>query len=281
MIDVSVYVPIRNDFRYLAQCLTSLFSQSYPFAEVLVIDDASSDGLQGWAQGQNEFNIKYIRLEQHKGLAAARNEALKHCTCDYIAAVDADCVLNKDWLSILIKYIQDGKVAGVGGHLFEVDSVRFLDLWRKAYLYQTCGTEKATVAYLPGCNTLFRKEALNAIEGYNEAYYFHHEDTEIGQRLSVAGWQMIYVPDAIAYHNREDTLYSLMRRCWGYRHTSPILSMSSLGLDIAREFFKSVKNFIYDFTHFHFHFCCMIDSVYFFYQVMFSVRAYIQKNNNF
>jgi GT2 family glycosyltransferase len=281
MVKVSAYVPVRNDLQYLSQCLTSLFAQSYPFHEVFVIDDASSDGLRSWAQEQREFPIKYIRINEHKGLAAARNEALRQCSCDFIAAVDADCTLNGDWLAVLVRYIEDKDLAGVGGQLIESASKSIPDQWRREYLYQTCGTTKKQMDFLPGCNTLFRKQALLSVGGYDERYYFQHEDTELGGRLKAAGWTMLYVPDAITFHNRKDSVSSVLRRCWGYRHALPISSMSELVIDVIREFGKGIKNFMTDLMRGRFHFCCTVDAVYFIYQALYSCKAYIRKDNNF
>jgi len=281
MIRVSAYVPIHNDFAYLSRCLTSLLAQSYPLSEVFVIDDASSDGLQLWGQEQHQFPIKYIRVNEHKGLAAARNQALRLSSCDFIAAVDADCTLNKDWLEMLLRYMEDQSLAGAGGQLIETGSHRIPDQWRKHYLYQTRGVTKQHMDFLPGCNTLFRKKALVSVGGYDERYYFQHEDTELGGRLKAAGWKMLYVPDAIAFHHRNDSVSSVLRRCWGYRHALPITSMRRLMLELVRDLCKGIKNLLTDLIQGRWRFCCTIDAVYFMYQAFYSCKAYLRKDNNF
>jgi GT2 family glycosyltransferase len=281
MIPVSAYIPVRNDLRYLQQCLHSLVAQSYPFAEILVIDDASNDGLEQWAKTQTISPVRYIKLATHKGLAAARNQAIKNSRHDHIAAIDADCELNKDWLAVMIKYLDDPELAGVGGQLIESESNRIPDLWRKEYLYQTRGNAKAEVDFLPGCNTLFRKQALLSIAGYDERYYFQHEDTEIGGRLRAAGWKMLYVPDAIAFHHRRDSVSSVLRRCWGYRHATAITALPALLIDLVREFAKGIKNFVTDFVRGRLRFCFTVDAVYFIHQALYSCKAYMRKDNNF
>lgn len=281
MSSVSVYIPVYNGYKYIKKCLTALFGQGYDFCDVIIVDDCSTDELQQWAAEQTEFDITYVRLNERVGIAAARNEAIRRCRGDLIVSVDVDCVAHDGWLCTLMGVLTDPAIAGAGGQLVETVCRTIPDAWRGMYLRQTQGTKIREVHFLPGCNTVFRQEALSAIEGYDEAYCFHHEDTNLGMRMSTAGLRVWYVPEAVVEHIKRDTMYSVMRSCWGFRHVVVISSLPFLCGDIMHEFLRSIRLFAGDMVCGRLAFCFSIDLAYFFYQSFFSIQSYRYKHNHF
>ena len=91
MAKISVIVPIYNAEKYLAQCIESLIHQTHRNLQILLINDGSTDSSLSIAQ---EFAQRDSRIEIHtqpnQGQGAARNNAMKYATGEWIAFVDAD-----------------------------------------------------------------------------------------------------------------------------------------------------------------------------------------------
>lgn len=100
---ISVVVPVYNVEGYLEQCLASLAAQTYPHMEVILVDDASTDGggriCDAWAARDRRFQV--IRLPENQGLSAARNRGVSRASGAYIAFVDSDDYVEHHFLDAL------------------------------------------------------------------------------------------------------------------------------------------------------------------------------------
>ncbi len=213
---VTVYIPCYNAERYLKVTLEGVLAQTYRPDEILVIDDGSTDKT---AQVARQFPVRLIQHPRNKGLAAARNTAIKYASHEFLAAVDADVVPERDWLQYLLDAFVNDSVAGAGGRLVERFQNSPADRWRALHLPQDLGEERVVIKWpsherLSGFGTVFRKSALERIGGYDERYRTNYEDVDISKRLLAAGYTLIYEPRAVAYHIRRDTPYSVIRTAW-------------------------------------------------------------------
>ena len=84
---VSVVIPCYNATAFLADAVASARAQSYPVAEVIVIDDASADGT---AEAADALGVTVIRQPANRGPSAARNAGIARATGDLVAFLDAD-----------------------------------------------------------------------------------------------------------------------------------------------------------------------------------------------
>ncbi len=87
--DVSVIIPTYNRLDFLQRALQSVFAQTLPAKEVIVVDDGSTDGTLAWLQTQNLPSLKIISQKNH-GPAHARNQAAKISNSRYLAFLDSD-----------------------------------------------------------------------------------------------------------------------------------------------------------------------------------------------
>ena len=100
---VSVIIPVYNAEAYLNQCLESIVRQDYPFLEVLVIDDGSTDSSYDIAMSFANRDERFkVYRQSNAGSSAARNKGLAMATGQYIAFVDADDWVEPDFISTLI-----------------------------------------------------------------------------------------------------------------------------------------------------------------------------------
>ncbi len=232
MIDVSLYIPCFNVATTLVRCIEGVQHQTYPVAEVLIIDDGSSDHTLEIA---SRYPVRLVRHARNQGLAAARNTAFREARCDIVAALDADCVADPHWLAQLLPVFDNPQVAMAGGRLVETMRTTLADRWRTAHMSQDWGMMRlVNPRFMYGNNSLSRKAAVLAVGGYNERYRTNGEDVDLSRRLYMQGYQMVYDPTASVSHLRQDTLASILRtyrRYWNqgseaYRSESSLTAIS-------------------------------------------------------
>ncbi|MET1153842.1 glycosyltransferase, partial [Arthrobacter sp.] len=100
---LSVIIPVFNVEPYLADCLASIVAQSYPFLEVIVVDDGSSDGSRAIAEefARRDRRIRVLGVP-HGGNGRARNAGLEAATGKYIAFADSDDIVAPDAYRVMI-----------------------------------------------------------------------------------------------------------------------------------------------------------------------------------
>lgn len=114
---VSILIPAHNEENVIENTVRSIMRQTYPKFEVIVIDDASDDNTPNILKRlQEEFpNLKVVRRElwHTRGKPAALNDGLLVAEGEVIGVFDADTVLPPRYLSRVVPYLSDPKVAGV------------------------------------------------------------------------------------------------------------------------------------------------------------------------
>lgn len=210
---ISVYIPAYNAEEFLSRAIEGVLAQTRPVDEILVIDDGSRDATAGIAARYPAVTL--VRHERNLGLSAARNTAFRAARNELVASLDADCVPERTWLAALVSHLKDSRVVGVGGRLIESVRSTVADRWRCAHLRQERGESLLlNTNFLFGCNNIYRKSAVIAVGGYNEALRTNAEDADISRRLHVQGWNMVYEPEARATHLRHDTIGSILDTSW-------------------------------------------------------------------
>ena len=212
MTKISAYIPAYNAAEYLARTIEGLLAQTHHFDEVLVIDDGSKDDSAAIAARYPQVRI--VKHDKNRGLAAARNTAFEAARNELVASVDADVVAEPTWIATLLPHLNDPKVAGAGGILIEGVQKTLADRWRNARMAQQWGPARCSPKFLYGCNNLFRKSAVLEAGGYNEFLRSCGEDPDLAARLRKRGWQLVYDPAARSVHQRYDNIPSILDMYW-------------------------------------------------------------------
>jgi len=209
---VSLYIPCYNAAKTLTPCLESVLAQSYPVDEILIVDDGSSDETVAIA---SRYPVKIIRHPRNLGLAASRNTAFRAARGEYVAAIDADVVLDKDWLKTLMASLTQSDIAGACGKLTERYQSRLADRWRAVHCRQHLGEEQIlNPDFLYGSNNVIHREAVVKIGLYDLKYKSNYEDVNLSHRLRAAGYTILYQPAARAEHLRRDSIFSALDMDW-------------------------------------------------------------------
>ena len=96
---VSVIIPCYNAAAYIGATLESVFNQTWPNIEIVVVDDGSTDRSAAIVEGYGAERVKFVRRDR-SGAAAARNRGLAELTGDYIQFLDADDVIDPDKIDL-------------------------------------------------------------------------------------------------------------------------------------------------------------------------------------
>ena len=103
---VSIIVPIYNAEKYLECCLQSIITQSYPFLEIICVNDGSTDGSLKIIENFKKKDKRIVLINQeNRGLSAARNIGTDKATGNYIMYVDADDFIEVNMVEVLLKNI--------------------------------------------------------------------------------------------------------------------------------------------------------------------------------
>lgn len=273
--NVTLYVPCYNAERYIAECLEGILRQTYPIDEILIIDDGSTDKTVEIA---SKYHVKIIRHGANKGLAAARNTAFRNAKNEFVAALDADCVPEPDWLEKLMENFTNENIAGVGGKLIEKYVNTLADKWRAVHLHQHWGDERiVNPPFLAGCNNVFRKRAVEEVGFYDERLRTNGEDTYIGKKLKEKGFVLVYDPISIAKHLKKDTILSVLNAMWRYHNSNrPTIDIKILFQKIKFFLLKMFEFVLYDFKNKNFA-LIFIDFIFPFHNFIIAFSEYIQK----
>ena len=106
---ISVLIPVYGTEQYLKKCLDSVLNQTYPNIEIVVVNDCSKGNANEIiAEYQKHHdNIKLVQHEENKGLFQARVTGIENCTGDYVAFLDSDDSVSRDYYRKMLYRLQE------------------------------------------------------------------------------------------------------------------------------------------------------------------------------
>jgi GT2 family glycosyltransferase len=208
-VDVAVVIPNYNGARWLPGVLASVAAQTVAPAEVLVVDDGSTDDSAAIAEAAG---ARVLRLAANGGFARAANAGLAAVGAEAVALVNTDVVLDAEWLERAAGALA-ASAGAVATKMLDLDDPGVLysagDVLRRDGVCEQRGRfERDTGAYdEPGevfsaCAgaALYRRAAVLGAGGFDERLGMYLEDVELGLRLRLAGWSCAWEPRAVARH---------------------------------------------------------------------------------
>lgn len=218
----SVIVCCRDGRDRIGACLRSLEALHGPEAEIIVVDDGSSDGTADLIE--KEFpGVKTIRLET-AGLSAARNAGAEAATGEVVAFTDDDCEVDPDWLVEIARVFTDGWDAVGGPNL----PPRPRDL-ANAVVTAAPGAashvmlDDREAEHVPGCNIAVRRTAYFQIGGFDPDFRTAGDDVDFCWRLRDAGMRIGFAPNAFVWHHRRTSPLGYLRQQIGYGRAERLL----------------------------------------------------------
>jgi glycosyltransferase involved in cell wall biosynthesis len=191
---VSVLATCFNHERYVVECLESIHAQTYPNVQLIVADDASTDGsvraIRDWVE-RTGTPCTLVLHEENRGICRTRNEALAHARGAYVSGISTDDVWLPDKLadqvaqlealpqSVGVAYCDAARIDEDGNPLPET-FVEHLGVGPppEGDLYETLLTRN----FLPAGSTLVRRECYAAVGPFDES--LPYEDRDMWLRIA-------------------------------------------------------------------------------------------------
>ena len=252
---VSVLVVAYQSGEHLTRCLAALEAQSFADHEVILLDNASTDGAPQAALATHP-RVRFIAAGDNLGFAAGMNRAAQEARGEWLALINPDADANPDWLARLMAATEafpqvrsftsrqllaedPSRLDGLG----DVMSISGFP-WRGGYRHKDPGdTAPGWVFSACGGAMMIARPLFEALGGFDERLFCYGEDVDLGYRLRLIGEPTLLVPDAVVRHHggtasggpRSDfaVFHGTRNRLWVYvKDTPPVLFWLTLPLHV-------------------------------------------------
>lgn len=225
---VSAIVVNYEGREFIADCLSSLLAQTRPPDDILVIDNASTDGSAELVE-KSFPEVSLIRLPKNVGYPAACNLGIEKSRSDLVAVLNNDLILDSRWLEALLS-----------------QNFEPWDFWASQILtaneprtIDSAGDGMAVIgsAYKIGngdppgsfpnqdevfgpcaAAAVYRRTMLEELGGFDEDFFLIYEDADLSMRARLKGHRCLYVPEAVVYHRVNQSIGTFSHNYVFYGH---------------------------------------------------------------
>lgn len=243
--DLTVLILSYNVRPYLALALRTAEAACRPIdAEILVVDNASSDGSAEMVEqefiGRREGDVpvRLIRSPRNLGFAAGNNLGLAAARGRHVLLLNPDVVVHPHALEALVRYLDaHPDVGAAGGRIINPDGTSdpgarrgfpsplatFCHMVGLSYVFPRSSRfgrynlsylddgHEQEVGAISGCFMCVRREVVDQVGALDEAFFMYGEDLDWSYRIRSAGWKIAYVPQAEIVHFKGESTRSLSR----------------------------------------------------------------------
>jgi len=245
---IAVIVINWNGKKYLKECLSAIYNQSFKNYVVYFVDNGSTDGSVEYVK-KNFPRTKIVALKENKGFAEGNNIgiriALKDEEIKGIICLNNDTIVSKNWLKALVKTAEMSDRIGMVSSMavFSDGQIQNAGLSLERALQNNClggislGYGKKNVASLNeereifapcGVAAFYKRKMLKEIGLFDEDFFIYAEDLDLGFRGRLAGWKCYLSPKARLVHLHSKTMTSF--------------SFSKIYLQERNRYFTAIKN---------------------------------------
>ena len=214
----SIVIPNWNGKHFLQPCLDSLRAQTHDNIEIIIVDNASSDGSRDYIKSTYP-EVILIELSENLGFTGACNIGMEKAQGEIISLLNNDTEVESNWVAEIItafdRYPDVGMIASkmllfterdkihTTGDFFTTDGrAGNRGVWEKDdgqydtedYVFSACGGSSA-----------YRQSMLGKIGLLDNDYFFLLEDVDLAWRAQLTGYKVLYLPTAIVYHHLSAT----------------------------------------------------------------------------
>ncbi len=207
-----------NGRRYLDACLRAVEGQQGVSAEIILVDNASTDGTAEFV-GAEFPKVRIVRLAENRGFAGGNNAGAREARGEYVAFINNDTVADSGWLRALRAGIEltSGCALTTSRIVFMHDPCVIdsagdgLFRWGGAFKRHhgepaELASSAAEVFGVCGGACLMPKAVFDELGGFDDDFFASHEDVDLSYRARLRGYRCRYIPDASVRHHGSATL---------------------------------------------------------------------------
>jgi GT2 family glycosyltransferase len=238
---ISINIVTWNSMEFLPDLLESLKAQTFKDFSILIIDNASNDGIEQFVR-EKYPEVTFLRNARNLGFSVAHNQGIRYALKKwqgenlderFVLVTNPDIIFTSTYLENLAKSTLNKKdVGSFGGKLLRAygdgvadevlketiksDRIDSTGLrFNKNYTFTDRGAGELDegqyeleeeVFGISGALVLYRAKALHDVrfedEFFDVDFFAYKEDVDLAYRLQYAGWKSLYTPKAVAYHYR-------------------------------------------------------------------------------
>ena len=244
---VSIIIPHWNGIETLSECIDSLLKSTFESYEVIVVDNASSDGSQAWIK-ESHPHIKLVENDRNYGYAGGCNRGADKASGEFLVFLNNDTIQKSDWLHYLVELMEkDNTIAaaqpkilnyyqkkmfdyagGSGGYM---DMFCFPYARGRLFLEQEEDQGQYNDAkkcfWASGTAIMVRKELFVEAGKFDEIFFAHMEEIDLCWRLQAMGHHVWVEPQSIVYHKNAVSLPMHTHRKYYLNHRNSLLMLLS------------------------------------------------------
>ena len=240
---VSIIIPHWNGIEILSECLDSLTQTEYSDKEIIVVDNASTDGSPDWVN-INYPSVKLIENDQNYGYAGGCNRGADAATGDYLIFLNNDTIQDPKWIDPLVDFLDlNPDVAAVQPKILNFfDQTKFdyaggaggwLDILGYPFARGRVFLEQEQdmgqydkmrpIFWASGTALMVRKSDFESANGFDETFFAHQEEIDLCWKFRLMDKEIWAVPSGIVYHKNALTLPMFSRRKQYLNHRNSLL----------------------------------------------------------
>ena len=210
--EVSVVIPNFNGIAFLDSVLASLEGQTLSNFEVILVDNGSTDGSCSFVTANYPW-VHLIELSENFGFCGAVNAGIRAAKAPYVLLLNNDTEVKEDFVEEMLAAIRRHKNAfSCGARMVQYHDRDRLDEVGNYYCalgwsfargrgkdIHAYETEDKIFSACAGA-AIYRKKIIEKIGYFDEEHFAYLEDTDIGYRARIYGYENWYAPKAIVYH---------------------------------------------------------------------------------
>jgi GT2 family glycosyltransferase len=214
---VSIIIVNYNGFEHLKQCVNSLLHSEYPFYEIIIVDNASSDDSVSRIKREfEEYKNKIVILDLPKnlGFAVGNRIGAKKAIGDYLLLLNSDTKVERSSISELVTVMDKDLSIGVaqgkillmnrpdtfdsaGATMNVLGDSRSRGVYEKDYGQYD---QLEEVSYTKGAAMIVRREIWDNLDGFDPLFFVYSEESDFCWRVWLSGYRVVFTPSATIYH---------------------------------------------------------------------------------
>lgn len=208
-----------NGVAHLPECLDSLAAQTCRDFEIVVVDNGSADGSIELLRERYPW-VRLVPLPENTGFATGNNIGFEHCSGEYLVTLNNDTKVEPGWLEALVEVADAHPRAGMVGSricsYYDPDVIDSLGmgicldgmsrgLFRNRRWSSLNLKEVEEILFPSACAALYRRAMLEEIGCFDDTFFAYAEDTDLGLRGRLAGWDALLATKAVVHHKYSQT----------------------------------------------------------------------------